>query len=736
LINQQGQFLNKSLKTWMVVAALATVTGVISIGLFAVKRALDGLPNVESLEQYVPPLVTNVVDINDRPVGEFFTERRTTVPLTKIPVDLRQALISTEDTEFYQHWGVNPTAIVRAMLANVRAGATVQGGSTLTQQLAKTIYLSREKTLVRKFKELLLTLQIERRYSKDEILQLYMNQVYFGGGAYGVEAAAQLYFDKHAQDLNLSECALLAGLVRSPNRYSPIKNPELARLRRAHVLKRMRTMNVISDEELKQADAVPVATGKSLGRVKDAPYFIEEIRKMLEPVYGAEMLEQGGLTIHTTLDVRMQKAAEAVLEEHLAAYDAKFSTATLIEYRKDLTENTTNEIRLSTTAPKIQGALVAMDVHTGAIRAYVGGRNFGVSQFNRVTQAKRQPGSSFKPFTYASALEANFTASTIVEDSPLVFIDMESDPTLLAETTTYAETMTAILDNLQMTAAQFAALKKEEKKEKMARYWRPQNFDAKYLGPMTLRTALQRSRNLVSIRIIDSIGPRNVVRFAHAAGVESHLSPYLSLALGTSVVDLLELTNAYGTLASGGIRAEPYYVERVLDRRGKIMEEHSPKLESRLSPQTCFLITNILQGVINHGTGWYAKRLGRPLAGKTGTTQDQRDLLFIAFSPDLVCGVWVGYDDFRPLKKGLSASNIAVPLWTDFMREALKSYPAKEFPIPPKIEFAKVDAVTGFLALPTCPRVILEAFKDGTVPVEFCPYDHSNEPETDAPAQE
>jgi penicillin-binding protein 1A len=301
---------------------------------------------------------------------------------------------------------------------------------------------------------------------------------------------------------------------------------------------------------------------------------------------------------------------------------------------------------------------------------------------------------------------------------------VESDPTLLAEATTYAQVQAAVLDNLQMTPEAFYSLKEEERKELLKKFWRPQNFDGKFMGPLTLRKGLQMSRNLISIRIIDSVGPRNVVRLAKSAGIQSWLNPVLSLALGTSVVSLLELTNAYGTLASGGLHVEPYFIDRVTDRRDNVLEEAVPQVEARLNPQTAFLIVNLMKGVIERGTGYYARRLGRPLGGKTGTTQDQRDLLFVGYSPDLVCGVWVGYDDFRPLKKGLTASSIAVPLWTDFMREALRNKPVRDFPTPPKIEFAKIDADTGYLALPTCPKVILEAFREGTVPKEFCPYEH------------
>jgi len=722
--------MNRTLKTWMAVSVLLFITGIGAVSLLYVKKALEDLPNVETLADYVPPLVTQVVDNDGHSIGEFFTERRTTVPLTQIPVDLRQAVMAIEDTDFYHHWGVNPRAILRATFANLRAGHLVQGGSTLTQQLAKTIFLNRQKTFDRKLKEFLLTLQIERRYSKDEILQLYLNQIYFGGGAYGVEAATRLYFDKHAQEMNLAECALMAGLIRSPNHYSPINDPERARERRATVLRRMQDLNDITEQERKEADALPIAAPQASLKAKEAPYFVEEIRKQLEPVYGSETLEQGGLTIQTTLSLNLQQAAERVLENHLAAYDLQYGTATLAEYNRDLLKNTTNQTQvvISTTLPRLQGALVAMDVHTGAIRAMVGGRDYSESQFNRAMQAKRQPGSSFKPFVWAAALQGAFTAATVVNDYPLVYIDMESDPQLLAETSAYAQTDTAILDNLQMTPEAFAALKKPEHDEILKRYWRPQNFDGKYLGPLTLRKALAKSRNLVSVRIIDSVGPRKVVRLAREAGIKDRLDAVLSLGLGTSVVSLMELVNAYGTFANGGLHAEPYYIERVTDHRSRVLQEQSPKIESRVDPQTCFLITNLMRGVVEHGTGWYAKRLGRPLAGKTGTTQDQRDLLFVGFGPDLVCGVWVGYDDFRPLKKGLSASNIAVPLWTDFMREALKGYPNKDFTIPPGIEFAKIDADTGYLALPTCPHVILEAFREGTVPKEFCPYNHLSQP--------
>lgn len=739
-------------KSWLVASLILIFAGGAVVSSVFIRRSVEDLPSVDSLERYVPPLVTKVVDAYGQPIGEFFTERRTTVPLTKIPVDLRRAVMATEDSTFFDHWGIDLSGIARAAMANIKAGRVVQGGSTLTQQLAKTIYLTRRKTFDRKFKELLLTLQIERRYSKDEILELYLNQIYFGGGAYGVQAASQLYFDKQTQELTLSECALLAGLIRSPNRYSPLRNPDLALERRAHVLTRMREEGYITEAEEKEAAETLVIPEDLQRRSRQAHYFLEEIRKELEPEYGSETLEQGGLTIHTTLDLRMQLAAEDVVERHLAQYDLRFGTQTLAEYNEDLVTamekrrralladptpenlellaNTTWQVELSTIPPAIQGALIALDVHTGAIRAMVGGRDFQESQFNRAIQAKRQPGSAFKPFVWAAAIDSRrFTPATVVQDHPLVYIDIESDPTLLAETTSWAETWTVVLDNLEMTPEEFAELEDFEKDELLRRFWRPQNYDGRYLGPMTIRRGLERSRNLLSVRIIDTIGPRAVTRIARAAGITSRLSPVLSLALGTSVVTLIEITNAYATFASGGFHAEPYFIERVVDRRGKILDENTPKISERINRQTAYLMTNLLQGVVNRGTGWYARRLRRSLGGKTGTTQDQRDVLFIGFSPDLAVGVWVGYDDFRPLRSGLSASSVAVPLWTDFMREALKSYPKSDFPTPDGIEYAKVDVKTGHLALPSCPNVTLEAFRRGTVPEDFCPVDHRAEEE-------
>jgi penicillin-binding protein 1A len=348
----------------MISAVLIFMTGTVVVGLAVLNRILKDLPSVDTLEHYVPPLVTNIYDTYGRPIGEFFTERRTSVPLTQIPVDLQHAVMAIEDAEFYDHWGINPRAILRAFMANLKAGRVVQGGSTLTQQLAKTIFLTRKKTYTRKFKELLLTLQIEKRYSKDEILQLYLNQIYFGGGAYGVQAASRLYFDKEVNELNLSECALLAGLVRSPNRYSPLRNPTLAEGRRSIVLDRMRLMKFIEKAEEDEANAISLEDLTGNIRAREAPYFVEEVKKLLEPKFGLEQLEQGGISITTTLDIDMQKAAEEVLEKHLAYFDLEYSTTALAQYNEDLLEQWEKEKEEWTDEEKVLRATETITIST------------------------------------------------------------------------------------------------------------------------------------------------------------------------------------------------------------------------------------------------------------------------------------------------------------------------------------------------------------------------------------
>ena len=682
------------------------------VGSALMRKWLTELPNISDLEEYTPSLTSRVYDIKGNLVAELFTERRALLPLSKIPVDLQNAVIGVEDDQFFNHWGISPRGILRAAVKNFFSGRVVQGGSTLTMQLSKLIFLTRERTISRKVKEVLLALQIERHFSKPEILQLYLNQAYFGQGAYGVQAAATTYFGKEISALTLSECALLAGLLRAPGIYNPFQHPDKARQRRGTVLMRMHDEKLITDKELAAAMAEPMPTGKSQALVTQAPYFVESIRQELEPKYGFQLLWKGGLKIYTTLDMDLQRTAEKVMEAHLAKFDTD---------NTKLYEETLNPaaIEISTGPAKIQGAFVAMNVKTGAVLAMIGGRDFKISQFNRATQARRQPGSTFKPFVWTACLQNGMTATDLVDDAPLAYYFDGRDWRLLENVTDQY--------SLALATAPFAS-------SKDFKVWVPGNFDGKFLGTITLRRALEASRNVCSIRLIERVGPAAVVQVARAAGVTTDLDPVLALGLGTSRVAPLEMANAFGTYANSGIHVRPFSVLRVEDAQGKILESSVPSETEALSPQIAYLMTNMMKGVVERGTGHFAKRLRRPLGGKTGTTQDNRDLWFVGFTPDIVAAAWMGFDDDTSLgRKDLTGGSTVVPWWTEIMEEALKSYPVRDFPVPEGISFLKVDSDSGKLALPTCPKQHLESFLKGTEPREFCSVDHAKAAAAAAP---
>jgi penicillin-binding protein 1A len=676
------------------------------LGMAVLHQLLSDLPNIETLQNYTPPIVTRIYDIHGDIVSELFTERRTLIPLTEIPVNLQNAFLATEDQYFFQHWGINLRGIFRASLTNLRHGRVVEGGSTITQQLSKVLFFSQTKTLSRKIREFLLALQLERNYSKEEIFQLYLNQIYFGHGAYGVEAAARTFFGKHVKDLNLAECATLAGLPRSPRTYSPFLNSKNALRRRAWVLSRLRRSGYITPQEEMIAGVVPLNTQKSPVLSPTGAYFVEYLRQILEPKYGDNALYQGGFSIYTTLDVKMQRAAEEVMNRYLADFDKEKEKEKLQQLADFKKHKKAVPLSFSTSTVKVQGSLVAIDPRTGGIRAMVGGRDYRESQFNRVTQAQRQPGSAFKPFVWTAAMDDSMTAATIVDDDRVAFYnDGQNWKLLESATDAYA------------IAAATAPYPPDQ-------VWVPQNWDFKYFGPVTLRTGIALSRNLVSIRLTDHFGAPAVVDYARRCGIKSPLQPVLSIALGTEQVNLLELTDAYATFANGGIRPEPYGIIRLEDKNGKVLEEHSPTSSVELSAQTAYLMADLLRAAVTHGTGARAQAVDRPAAGKTGTNQDLKDLWFVGFTPDLVAGAWMGYDDFTSLGKHFTAASKVVPWWTEFMKQAHDGIPAHNFPVPEDIVFAKIDAQTGLLALPSCPKVVLAAFKKGTDPKDLCPVDH------------
>ncbi|MDE2293370.1 MAG: transglycosylase domain-containing protein [Elusimicrobia bacterium] len=691
--------------TFYLLAVLAA--SCIAGGAVAGRNVLSGLPPFEVLERYQPALSTHIYDDEDRSIAELSIERRKLLTLSEIPVDLQNAVLATEDARFFKHWGLSPRGILRAAVTDILAGRKVQGGSTLTQQLAKIIFLSPRRTFKRKLREAALALQLEHNLSKEEILQLYLNQIYYGEGAYGAQSAASIYFGKDIKKLDLAECALLAGLPNRPSGYSPFRNAKAAGKRRAVVLSRMRSECFITEGEEKAALAEPIPTTPPATSATQAPYFVEYVRRRLEPRFGYDTLWRGGLSVHTTLDLPMQQAAEEEMEKALSAFDVQ-ARADWARRLKEDQDAGIDPPSVSTTPPAdIQGVFVALDARTGAVKVMIGGRG---DQFNRAVQAQRQPGSTFKPFVWAAAIDGGMTASTLVDDTPLAYYYDGRDWRLLQGTTDqYAvDLATAVFAN----ADDF-------------RVWVPSDYDNKFLGVLTLRTALALSRNVTSVRLIDHVGPPKVVELAHRLGIQSHLSPVLSLGLGSSVVSPLEMASAFQTFANGGIHVQPYSVSRVEDSHGKLLDRHIPQETEALSPQTAYVITNLLENVVQHGTGMRARELNRPLAGKTGTTNDNKDLWFVGYTPDLVGVAWMGYDDATSLGKRLASGTTLVPWWTAVMKRLLADEPVRDFPVPDGIAFEKVDAQTGYLALPTCPEKAIVAYKKGTEPTRYCPFDHS-----------
>lgn len=676
----------KILLVFVILFSLAVVGGSVYI-----KKLINELPSISNLENYTPSIVTKIYDRNERLISELFIERRVLVPLKDIPVDLQNAFIAIEDNDFYKHWGISTKGILRAFFKNLLKGKVAQGGSTITQQLSKTIFLTSERTLTRKIKELLLTVQLEHQYTKEEILQLYINQIYFGAGGYGAESASKIYFGKSVRDLTLPEAALIAGLPKAPNYYSPLKHPERALTRRAVVLSRMRELGFITLEQEKEANAAPIPKEKFIEEQKSGHYFVEYLRILLEPKYGTNVLHKGGLTIYTTLDIKMQEAAEKALGEALADFDTK---------QMSYFEKEDMELK------KVQGAIMAIDPKTGAIRVMVGGRDFKETKFNRAVQAKRQAGSSFKPFVYLTAIDKKvMNPATMLEDEQMVYLFDGNEWNLVSRKLSYVEQLAE-----HMTA--------EDLVDPM-KIWYPVNYGGKYRGDVLLREALARSLNTCAIEAITKVKPDAVIDYARKVGIKSPMINTLSLALGSSDVTLQEMVSSFGTLASGGVHTEPYFVTKIVDKNGKILEINLPQEKEVLSPQTSYIMTNLLEGVVQHGSGYAARALGRPCAGKTGTSNDSVDAWFVGYTPQLVAGVWVGYDDRTTLGTKSTGGNTACPIWTEFMKEALKDYPVVDFSVPKDIQWALIDPKTGLLALSKTQNAYLEAFLDGTVPTTY-----------------
>ena len=609
------------------------------------------LPQIRSLEDFQPESVTRVYSDDNVLLTELFVAKRHPVSIGSMPASLIDAIITTEDRKFYRHSGVDLKGVARAIVKDIMAGEFVEGASTITQQLAKTLFLTPRKTLIRKLREALLAFHLERRYTKDEILELYLNQIYFGSGAYGVEAAARIYFDKPVSNLTLEESALIAAMPRSPSRYSPRVNPVLALKRRNIVLKLMRSVGKLDDQQYLAAVHSDLKLAPGKGNDAKAPYFVAYVKQLLEREIGATRLYKDGLMIHTTLNYRLQTVAEKAVSKGLTSLRLRMQQNELAE-------------------PDPQAALVATSVSDGKILAMVGGRDFSESPFNRATSAMRQPGSAFKPFVFGCAIENGFPQNMLILDSPVVY-----------------------------------------KGAKEGDHWQPQNFSRGYEGEITLRRALAISQNIPAVRLAEKLGPQAVITFSRRLGITSPLVNDLSLALGSSEVTLIELVNAYGIFANRGQQASSIAISEILDRHGRIIWQPERRHQLSMSPASAAIVTNMLSAVIHEGTGSAAADLNRQLAGKTGTTNDTRDALFIGYSPSVAAGVWVGQDSGASLGKGETGSVAALPIWIEFMRAALDQSSSGHFDVPETVVSRKIEPVKGMIVSENYPGAVVALFR-------------------------
>ncbi|HXD17631.1 MAG TPA: PBP1A family penicillin-binding protein [Vicinamibacterales bacterium] len=731
---------------FVIAAVLGTLSGVL------VAFAGD-VPEISALDDYRPNTITHILARDGQTIGEFATERRLVVGYDQISPNLRNAIISTEDAGFNQHFGLSMSRIAITVLKDILTGKR-QGASTITQQLARNVFLQQyqiaggkfEISPERKIKEWIVAIQIEKRFTKPEIFTLYANQINLGHGAYGVEAASHLYFDKSAKDLTVEEAAVIAGIIQAPGRLSPFVNPKATLMRRNYVLQRMAEEGYITDDESKDAQERPlVLQGQQRPEPSVAPYFVEEIRKSLEQEYGADALYQNGLQVQSTLDVELQEAANRAVDRGLRRLDKRHSgfrkPRNILAEKRSLERFTTDrwnrpmlagdivpalvtavapkggngsarvrigmsDVELPKAAfawtrktaagdflkvgdlvqvevraiqggvpqtlaleqdPVVEGALLAIDNRTGQVRAMVGGFDFARSKFNRATQAKRQVGSSFKPFIYTTAIDRGYTPVSIFVDEPVSYEPGPNQPP-----------------------------------------YEPLNYDRKYEGPVTLRWALEDSRNIPAVKALAELGPANVIKVAARFGLPANMPPYLSLALGSVEETLWDMTSAYTAFPNQGVRMRPYSIVSIADREGNVIEENRPEPHEAIRADTAYVMTNLLHGVVLRGTAAAAKSLDWPLAGKTGTMDEYTDAWFIGFDPNITVGVWVGYDEKKPLGRNETGAVAALPIWMDFMQAFIDIRADRKNP--PQFE------APGNIVFVTLDNGIQEAFINGTQP--------------------
>ncbi len=671
----------KNLLKVVIPVIISTVFFGMGLGVGLFKYFHSELPSIAKMELDPPNLVTRILAADSTQLAELYTERRIPVPLSQIPPDLKMALLSVEDRKFYTHWGLDIWSILRAFYANWRYGKITQGGSTITQQLARELFLTREKTYSRKIREAILAWEIETTYTKNEILERYFNQIYFGSGAWGIEEAALTYFGKSVSELDLSECAMLAGLPNAPNRNSPLNNMSNALERRNWVLTCMVETECIDSHTADSLKALPIKIDPRKHRAWLAPYFVEYVTQQLLEDFSEEDLYRRGLQVYTTLDVGLQAAAEKHLEEHLQMIESgnpyRFDHLTRAEI---IGENPLNVPELRNTN-YLQGALLALEPRQGHIKAMVGGRNYLESKFNRVSQALRQPGSAFKPFVYTAAIDNGIPACQVVEDSPITIIQANGIP------------------------------------------WRPSNYTGEFRGPVTIRTGFALSINLVAIKTLMTVGAETVGAYARRMGISTAIPAVESIAVGSADVYPIELITAYTVFPNLGVKVEPMAITEVRDSEGNLVKRYRPSREEVLSTQTAYLVLNMMQDVIDVGTGVGVRSRGftNPAGGKTGTTNNYTDAWFVGYTTDMVCGVWVGFDQPRRIVNRGTGSALALPIWTEFMKEAHADLEPRDFEKPTNgLTTRLVCKSSGLPATQFCPMetVYTEIFKVGTEPGE------------------
>ena len=642
------------------------------------------LPSTTRLQVITQSLKTQILDMHGEVYGSFGIENRVAIPLEEMPLHLIDAVLSVEDRRFFEHWGLDIVRWPKVLWTDIKIRmrsrtAPLQGASTLTQQLARDLFLTKDQRIERKLKEMILTLKIERAYSKEEILTMYLNQVYFGAGAYGVESVTQTLFDKPAAELSLEEAALVAGMPKNPWAYNPIRFPERATERRNLALEMMVANNRLDRVDADSLKALPIVLAdRKRGRARSGSYFLEDVRKYLEAQYGSERLYRDGLRVYTTIDPEAQRLVEEETEKYMRFLEERMgyeNTYETVSARLD------SGLAVPAAEQYLQGAVVLLDPETGAIRALVGGRDFRQSEYNRAVQAPRQPGSAFKLFVYLAALENGFAPSDLIMDTPVVIdIPGQSKP------------------------------------------YKPKNHSGKFLGEITLRHALNKSINIPAVKLIQRLGAVTVIDHARKLGIESPMPAVTSLALGSVEVNLLEITGAYSTVAAGGIRSEPFSVVKVVDRWGQVLEEHRPERREVIDPRSNYLISNMLETVITKGSAIRARSMGfrHPAAGKTGTTDYNFDAWFVGFTPRYACGVWVGFDEKKSMGRWMEGSHAALPIWTEIMKGLHQDLEVMPFEVPEGVVKISVCTDSGLLPTQYCPETLQEVFVEGAEPGRLC----------------